>query len=65
MNRGSLLRGRVRSILDRLPRLGKGELVCLLLFTCNYVVSVGEGSSSSGRLGWALSLPYNDFGHVT
>ena len=23
-----------------LPRLGKRELICLLLFTCNYVVSV-------------------------
>ena len=29
------------------------ELICLLLFTCNYVVSVGEVSSSSGCLGWA------------
>ena len=26
--------------MDQLPRLGKRELVCLLLFTCNYVVSV-------------------------
>ena len=24
----------------QLPRLGKRELICLLLFTCNYVVSV-------------------------
>ena len=35
------------------PRLGKRELICLLLFTCNYVVSVGEVSSFSGCLGWA------------
>ena len=26
---------------------------CLLLFTCNYVVSVGEVFSSSGYFGWA------------
>ena len=38
---------------DQLPRLGKRELNCLLLFTCNYVVSVGEVASSSGCLGWA------------
>ena len=28
--------------MDRLPRLGKRELICLLLFTCNYVVFVFE-----------------------
>ena len=39
--------------MDQLPLLGKRELICLLLFTCNYVVSVGEVSSSSGCLGWA------------
>ena len=39
--------------MDQLHRLGKGELICLLLFTCNYVVSVGEVSSSSWCLGWA------------
>ena len=39
--------------MDQLPRLGKRELICLLLFTCNYVVSVGEVFSSSGSLGWA------------
>ena len=38
--------------MDQLPRLGKRELICLLLFTCNYVVSAGEISSSSGCLGW-------------
>ena len=39
--------------MDQLPRLGKRELVYLLLFTCNYVVSVGEASSAYGCLGWA------------
>ena len=36
------------------PRLGKRELICLILFTCNSVVSVGEVSSSSGCLGGTL-----------
>ena len=36
------------AVVGQLPRLGKRELICLLLFTCNYVVSVGEVSSSSG-----------------
>ena len=31
---------RVICSLDQLPRLGKRELICLLLFTCNNVVSV-------------------------
>ena len=26
--------------MDQLPRLGKRELICMLLFTCNHVVSV-------------------------
>ena len=39
--------------MDQLPGLGKRELICLLLFTCNYLVSVGEVSSTSGCLGWA------------
>ena len=26
-----------------IPRLGKRELICLLSFTCNYVVSVRRG----------------------
>ena len=30
-------------MVDQLPRLGKRELICLLLFTCNYVVSVWRG----------------------
>ena len=37
--------------MGQLPRLGKRELICLLLFNCNYVVSDGEVSSSSGWLG--------------
>ena len=28
------------TVVDQLPHLGKRELLCLLLFTCNYVVSV-------------------------
>ena len=39
--------------MDQFPRLGKRELIYLLLFTLNYVVSVGEVCSSSGCLGWA------------
>ena len=39
--------------MDQLSRSGKRELICLLLFTCNHVVSIGEVSSSAGRLGWA------------
>ena len=34
--------------MDQLPRLGKRELICLLFFTCSYMVSVGDISSSSG-----------------
>ena len=56
------------AVVDQLSRLGKRELICLLLFTCNYVVSVGEVSSSCGCLGWAtlflwhsLGLTYNYF----
>ena len=30
-------------VADQLPRLGKRELICLLSFTCNYVVSVRRG----------------------
>ena len=43
----------MKAVVDQLPRLGKRELICLLLFTCTYVVSVGEVFSSSGCLGWA------------
>ena len=52
---------------DQLPRLGKRELICLLLFTCNYVVSVWRGFLFLLVLGmgyvlllwYSLSLPYN------
>ena len=55
--------------MDQLPRLGKRELICLLLFTCNYVVSVWRGLLFLWVLGmgyvillWhSLSLPYNYF----
>ena len=40
--------------MDQLPWVRKRELICLLLFTCNFVVSVGEVSSSSRCLGWAM-----------
>ena len=29
--------------MGHLPRLGKRELICMLLFTCYYVVSVWKG----------------------
>ena len=55
--------------MDQLPRLGKRELICLMLFTCNYVVSVWRGFLFLWVLGmgyvillWqCLSLPYNYF----
>ena len=28
------------AVVDQLPRWGKSELICLLSFTCNYVISV-------------------------
>ena len=31
--------------------VGEERVICLLLFTCNYVVSVGEVTSPSGSLG--------------
>ena len=40
--------------MDRLPRLGKRELICLLLFTCNYVVSVLRGLLFL----WVLGMGY-------
>ena len=54
------------AVVDKLPRLGKRELICLLLFTCNYVVSVRRGFLFLWVLGmgyvillWhSLSLPY-------
>ena len=55
--------------MDQLPWLGKRELIFLLLFTCNYVVSVWRGFLFLWVLGmgyvmllWhSLSLPYNYF----
>ena len=48
----------------------ESELICLLLFTCNYVVSVWRGFLFLWVLGmgyvillwYSLSLPYNYFG---
>ena len=53
--------------MDLLPRVGKRELICLLLFTCYYVVSVWRGLLFLWVLGMGyvilfwhfLSLPYN------
>ena len=55
--------------MDQLPRFGKTGLIYLLLFTCNYVVSVRRGFLILLVLGmgyvillWhSLSLPYNYF----
>ena len=55
--------------MDQLPRLGKRELICLLLFTYKYVVSVWRGFLFLWVLGmgyvillWhSLRLPYNYF----
>ena len=40
--------------MDQLPRLGKRELICLLLFTCNYVVFVRRGVLFL----WVLGMGY-------
>ena len=56
-------------VVDQLPRLGKRELICLLSFTCNYVVFVWRGFLFLWVLGmgyvillWhSLSLLYNYF----
>ena len=53
--------------MDQLPRLGKRELICLLLFPYNYVVSVWRGFLFLWVFGmgyiillWhSLCLPYN------
>ena len=58
------------AVVDQLLRLGKRELISLLLFTCNYVVSVRRGFLFLWVLGmgyvillWhSLSLPYNYYG---
>ena len=59
--------------MDQLPQLGKRELICLLSFTCNYVVFVWRGFLFLWVLGmgyvillWhSLSLPYNYFGQFS
>ena len=59
--------------MDQLPRLGKRELICLLLFTCNYLVSVRRGFLFVLVLGIgyvclllnSLSLPYKYFEYCT
>ena len=38
--------------MDQLPRLGKRELICLLLFICNYVGSVWRGLFSLPPGAW-------------
>ena len=43
----------MKAVVDQLPLLGKRELIYMLSFTCNHVVSAGEVSSSSWCLGWA------------
>ena len=58
--------------MDQLPRLVR-ELICLLLFTCNYVVSLWRGFLFLLVLGrgyvillWhCLSLPYNYFRYIS
>ena len=60
---------KLSTVVDQLPRLGKSELICLLLFTCNYVVSVRRGFLFLWVLGMGyvillwhpLGLPYDYF----
>ena len=42
--------------MDQLPRLGKRELTCMLMFTCNYVVSVRRGFLFFWVLGMGVRL---------
>ena len=57
------------SVSGSLTSVGERELICLLLFTCNYVVSVRRGFLFLWVIGmgyvillWhSLSLPYNSF----
>ena len=57
------------TVVDQLPRLGKRELICLLLLTCNYVVSVRKGFLWVLGMGYvillwhSLSLSYNYFNY--
>ena len=43
-------------VADQLPRFGKRELICLLLFTCNYVVSVWRGFLCVVGMGYVILL---------
>ena len=42
--------------MDQFPCLGNRELICLLLFTCNYVVSVWRGFFFLWMLGIVVVL---------
>ena len=63
----------MQTVVDQLPRFGKRELICLLSFTCNYVVFVWRGFLFLWVLGmgyvillWhSLILPYNYFGPIS
>ena len=45
------------TIMDQVPRLGKRELICLLLFTCNYVVSALPQGAWDGLRYYIVALP--------
>ena len=47
------------AVVDQLPRLGKREFICLLLFTCNYVVSVRRGFLDL----WVLGMGYVSYNY--
>ena len=57
------------TVADQLPWWWERELICLLLFTCNYVVCVRRGFLFLCLLGigcvillwYSLGLPYNYF----
>ena len=46
--------GSITSVGEELPRLGKSELICLLFFTCKYVVSIWRGFLFL----WVLGMGY-------
>ena len=48
----------VWTVVDQLPRLGKRELICLLLFTCNCVFFVWGGGGFPLPLGAWDGLRY-------
>ena len=62
----------IKAVADQLPLMGKRELICLLSFTCNYVVSVRRGflflwvlEMGCDILLWhSLSLPCNYFAYL-